>query len=76
MFTYIGGGPPPRSKSAFNPWLKDLEGKKGTARFKNASTKFIEWGKVPKKWLGFFILAGANAECVQRSNILNKFSLY
>uniref|UniRef100_A0A7S2TZH4 Saccharopine dehydrogenase NADP binding domain-containing protein n=1 Tax=Lotharella oceanica TaxID=641309 RepID=A0A7S2TZH4_9EUKA len=65
--------PRPRWNKNFNPWLLDMEGKKGKYKVKFNSPKLPSWSNVSNEWQGLFLMADMNAKLVQRSNVLNKY---
>jgi len=65
---------PQKGNYPFDPLVTDLSGKKSDNRFEIKNATFLSFSKTIKKWIGPFVMASANANCVRRSNAVLNYS--
>ena len=59
-----------RSTLKFDPLLKSIEGNKHEGIFKVKNIQYLTFSKEIQAWMGPFVMASVNANCVRRSNAL------
>lgn len=63
-----------KSSLGFDPLLKKISGEKCDAKFAARNQAMLGYSSMAKKWVGPFVMAGVNANCVRRSNAVLGYS--